>query len=120
LTTKRFLIVGNVREWIALTVLGRKYRRNNKENKYMSKVRELLEKSNGKIFTVEFVKKDGSLRRMNCRLGVTKHLAGGELRYKAEDYNLMPVFDVQAKGYKMICLDTVKSIRLDGKEYIFL
>jgi hypothetical protein len=33
--------------------------------------------TNGKIVTVTFTKKDGSIRIMNCRLGVTKHLKGG-------------------------------------------
>ena len=40
--------------------------------------REILQTTKGKFFTVEFVKKDGTLRKMNCRLGVAKDLKGGQ------------------------------------------
>ena len=35
---------------------------------------EKILNSNGKIFTVTFIKKDGSIRELNGRLGVIKHL----------------------------------------------
>jgi len=35
----------------------------------------------GKFFTIKFVKKNGELRELNGRLGVKKHLKGGELGY---------------------------------------
>ena len=46
---------------------------------------------NGKIFTVTFIKKDLSTRIMNCRLGVTKHLKGGTLKYDPTEKNLICV-----------------------------
>jgi hypothetical protein len=41
-----------------------------------------------KIFSVDFIKKDGSLRTMIARLGVRKHLQGGTLKYNAEERSL--------------------------------
>lgn len=70
-----------------------------------------------KIFTVEFYKKDGTLRKMNCRLGVKAHLKGGEKTWNPEDYNSLTVFDMQSQGYRTINLNTLKSLKLDGVTY---
>lgn len=35
----------------------------------------------GKFFTVTFIKKDGTIRKMNARLGVTKGLTGKGMAY---------------------------------------
>jgi len=35
-----------------------------------------IKATNGAIFGVEFIKKDGSLRKMTCRTGVKSHLRG--------------------------------------------
>lgn len=37
---------------------------------------EAVKSTKGKIFSVEFVKKDGSLRQMRCRMGVKKGVKG--------------------------------------------
>ena len=68
------------------------------------------------FFTVEFIKKDGTLRRMNCRLGVTKHLRGGESTV-AYLPHLVPVYDMKAKAYRVINLKTLVSITADGMHY---
>lgn len=84
----------------------------------MNNIREILEQSNGRVFTVEFIKKDGSLRKMNCRLGVKKNLAGGDLRYDPNDFGYLSVFDMGKKEYRMINLNTIQSIKSGGKEYL--
>ena len=38
------------------------------------KAKELINNSNGRIFSSLFIKKDGTHRLMNARLKVTKHL----------------------------------------------
>lgn len=78
---------------------------------------ELMKSTEGRIFSVTFQKKDGSERDMVCRLGVTKHLKGGELAYEPAEYDLMTVFDLQKNGYRMINLDTVKRVKVDGEEF---
>lgn len=70
--------------------------------------------SDGKIFTVTFTKKDGTERVMNCRTGVKKHLKGGELKYSPLDKGLLPVYDIQKKGYRMINASTIKEVKIQG------
>jgi hypothetical protein len=73
--------------------------------------------TNGKLFTVEFVKRDGSLRTMNCRLNVTKHLKGGKPAYDAFSKALLHVYDMVSKGYRTVNLETVFKLRSNKKEY---
>ena len=80
----------------------------------------------GKVFTVEFVKRtDNTLRRMNCRRGVTKGVKGVGLAYDPAEKNLLGVYDMQAiedgkdeKGaFRMINLETLKTLKMNGKAY---
>ena len=77
---------------------------------------DVIRKTNGKFFKVLFVKKDGSLREMTCRLGVKKDLRGGKSTTEHLD-NIVTVYDVLAKGYRNINLDTVKYFKCGGVEY---
>lgn len=61
---------------------------------------ERIMNSGGKFFTVTFIKKDGSKRVMNARLGVEKYLKGGTCKLSREDYII--VFDMQSKGYRAV------------------
>jgi hypothetical protein len=70
-----------------------------------------------KIFSVVFVKKDGSEREMVCRLGVKKHLKGGEKTYDTDALNYLTVYDMQAEGYRTINVNTLKKIKVDGVTY---
>ena len=65
--------------------------------------------SNGKIFTVEFLKKDGSIRFLNGRLGVTKHLKGGVSTLNPNKY--ITVYDLQSKAYRAINKATILSVK---------
>jgi hypothetical protein len=68
-----------------------------------------------KIFSVDFIKKDGSLRTMIARLGVRKHLQGGTLKYNAEEKSLLPVFDMEKQAYRMVNVSTIQEIRYNGE-----
>ena len=72
---------------------------------------QLKKKLGGKIFTVVFKKKDGSVRKLNGRLGVKKHLRGGEKSFSDAQINALTVFDLKAKGYRTIMLDNVTSLQ---------
>jgi hypothetical protein len=72
----------------------------------------------GEFFTVTFVKKDGTTRVMNARLGVRKYLKGGDLPYDPTALGLLPVFDVQKGEYRMVNLNTIISAKVGGQEYI--
>lgn len=78
---------------------------------------ELVNK--GQIFSAEFVKKNGDIRKMVCRLGVVKHLKGGELKFDAKAMNLLPVYDMQKKGYRMINISTLRQLKISGQVYKF-
>jgi hypothetical protein len=82
-----------------------------------SEISTLKELVGNKIFAVEFIKKDGSLRKMVCRLGVKKHLKGGELKYSPEDFNYLTVFDLQSEEYRTINVNTLKTITFEGVKY---
>jgi hypothetical protein len=78
----------------------------------------LIKNTKGAFFTAFFTKKDGSLRRMNARLGVKAYLKGGELPYNPIEKGLLPVFDVQKKQYRMINTNTLQSAIIKNTEYI--
>lgn len=83
----------------------------------MFKTIEELEKElkNGRIFSVSFHKKDGTLREMTARLGVKKHLKGGTLSYNPKEHNNLIVFDMVKKGYRTIPFDRVISLKANGE-----
>lgn len=70
------------------------------------------------FFSVSFYKKDGTLRTMNCRMGVTKHLTPNPTRQKPEmPENMITVYDVQNAGYRYINCNTV--IRISAEHYTY-
>jgi hypothetical protein len=82
-----------------------------------TKAKNLITNSNGAFFSVDFVKKDGTKRTMVCRLGVTKHLTGGELKFDPSECGLMVVFDTTAQDYRMVNLNTMKKLKINGSSY---
>ena len=81
---------------------------------------EIVEKvDKGQIFSAIFIKKNGEERKMVCRLNVTKHLKGGELKYDAKARNLLCVFDMQKGAYRMINISTLIELKIAGQVYKF-
>lgn len=83
--------------------------------------RELLSYK-GKIFTAVFTKReDGTIRALNGLTGVRKYTSGGELPYSPKENNLIPVYDLKIgngrKGYRMIPLEGLKTLQINGKKY---
>lgn len=81
----------------------------------MTNLVQLIEDSDGKIVSVTFTKADGTLRVMTCRLGVTKHLKGGESTLDNSKY--LTVYDVQKRGYRAINKYTIVSVKAQGQTY---
>lgn len=81
------------------------------------KLAQMIDNTNGKIFSVVFIKKDGSIRKMRCRTGVYKYLKGGELKFSPQSKGLKVVYCLDKKSYRMINLNTISMIRIQGKEY---
>lgn len=81
----------------------------------MSNLQEIIESSNGKFVSVTFIKKDGTQRVLVGRLGVTKHLKGGQSTLDPAKF--ITIYDTQNEGYRAINRETIQSVRLDGKEF---
>ena len=86
----------------------------------MAITRERFDKiaGDGKIASADFIKKDGSLRKMVFRTKVTKGVTGEGMKYNPSDYGLRTVFDMQKRAFRMINLETVISIRAKGELHV--
>jgi hypothetical protein len=80
----------------------------------------------GTIYSVTFVKKDGSLRLMNSIKGTHRGVKGVGLSYDPAEKGLLPVYDMQlakkdpqnpGKAWRSINLNTIKKIKCQGEEY---
>ena len=80
--------------------------------------KELIFNTKGKFFTVVFIKKNGSSRTMNARLNVRKYLRGGTLAYDPAEFNYITVYDMGAKGYRMVNANTIKNLKIGKNEYL--
>ena len=78
---------------------------------------QLLKDNKDTIFSVVFLKKDGSIRHMTCRFGVKKHLKGGKLKFDPLKRAKLVVFDMQKEAYRMINLETISNINMKGEDY---
>jgi hypothetical protein len=73
---------------------------------------KFIAKSNGKFITITFIKKNGAVRKLNGRIGVTKYLKGGVSTINPDLY--MVVYDTAAKGYRCISKDAIVSVTCEG------
>tara|TARA_R110001599_G_scaffold189528_1_gene384247 strand:- start:187 stop:528 length:342 start_codon:yes stop_codon:yes gene_type:complete len=95
-----------------------------KTNKQMNtittdKAKELIRETNGQIFSSTFIKKDGTHRLMNARLKVTKGLKedAKPRPYQPSKYNLICVYDMNKKGYRMLNLNTLLTLTINKNNY---
>lgn len=72
--------------------------------------------SNGRWITVKFKKLDGSIRVLNGRLGVVKHLRGGQRTSNPDEYLIL--WDAEAKGYRHIHKARLIYVKDQGVEYV--
>ena len=77
-----------------------------------------IQKSVGnKIFNVTFVKKDGSIRVMNCRLNVNKHCGNNAPTVDTNKY--LVAFEMAKKQYRNINVEKILWIKFQKKTYAF-
>ena len=84
----------------------------------VKKVLKMLQDNNktGNIYSVSFQKRtDGSVRKMICRGKVFKGLRGGTLKFNPLERDLVQVYDMRKKGYRLIPCENVLSIKAKGK-----
>tara|TARA_R100001509_G_scaffold161530_1_gene130972 strand:- start:809 stop:1105 length:297 start_codon:yes stop_codon:yes gene_type:complete len=76
------------------------------------KAKQLIEGTKGQIFSGLFIKKDGQHRLINARTGVTKHLKQDAKKqpYNPIKHDLITVYDMSNKGYRMININTLQKL----------
>lgn len=74
-------------------------------------MRDKILATNGRFFSVSFIKKDGTTRKMTARLGVKKDIKGVGLKFNPSERNLIVVFDIHKKAYRMINLSTILTFK---------
>jgi len=79
--------------------------------------KQYMYKTNGKIFSAVFTKKDGEKRTMVCRQGVAKYVKGIGLKFKPEEKELIGVFDMHKKAYRFINVKTLEQLKVKGITY---
>lgn len=87
-------------------------------------LRDLIKKTNGKIAMISFIKANGELRKMKCRIGVTKGInpdaricSNGTSNTKAHMKEYLSVYDMEKSGWRTVNLETMKSIKCGDIQY---
>jgi hypothetical protein len=89
-------------------------------------IRALINSAGATFVSIDFIKKDGTPRRMICQLpAIQNHIVGSERGEKAaatrraNHPELMPVYSVDSKGIRSINLSTVYRVKVRGTEVNF-
>ena len=77
-------------------------------------IQEIRSRVGDTFFSVDFIKKNGDLRKMVCRLGVKKGVKGVGMSYNPTEKGLLCVYDVVKKGFRMIVINTIQKIQIRG------
>jgi hypothetical protein len=86
----------------------------------------ISELKNGTIYSVTFIKKDGSVRLMNSIKGTGRGVKGVGLKFDAEEKNLIPVYDIQLakkdpanpdKCWRMINVETIIEVSVNKEKF---
>ena len=83
-----------------------------------NKAFELVNSSKGKFFTISFIKKDKTERRMTARIGVKKGINGQGMKYNPLDYGMKSVYDMANLDWRMINFKTATKLKINKKDYI--
>ncbi len=85
----------------------------------MSNLLKYYDKSVGRFFHLKFYKRDGSIREMQCRFGVTCALKGGQASYDPDEKGCIVVY-VEAKGYRSVRFRSIISATIDKQVFEML
>ena len=83
-----------------------------------TRAKELIKDSKGKIFSTTFVKKDNTIRTLTSRTGKQyKSKTGRKAPYKPSDYNLIPLYDMRKKAFRMLNFNTLLTLSINKTKY---
>ena len=85
------------------------------------KAKELINNSNGRIFSATFTKKDFTKRLINARIKVNyKPKTKRKAPYDPNKKGLLCVYDMTKKGFRMINIQTLDTLSINKNKYIIL
>ena len=79
---------------------------------------DIINNTNGKFFSITFVKKCGTIRKATARTGVRKGVKGVGMNYNATDKGIKILWVCDAENFRAIKLNTILDIKFKGKIYI--
>ena len=84
-----------------------------------TRAKELIKESKGLIFSTTFLKKDNTIRTLTSRTGKQyKSKTGKKAPYKPSDYNLIALYDMRKKAFRMLNLNTLITLSINKNKYI--
>jgi hypothetical protein len=85
--------------------------------------REILDMANGGFFSVEFIKKDGTVRQMTAKKWMEKSFTYGSADARENTVAHIPKYftaaDVEEGKFRNINLETLTKAKVNGITYIF-
>jgi hypothetical protein len=79
--------------------------------------KELIKDSKGLIFSTSFIKKDNTIRTLTSRTGKQYKPTGKAAPYKPADYNLIPLYDMKKKAFRMLNFNTLLTLSINKNKY---
>lgn len=82
------------------------------------KAKELIKQSKGLIFSTTFIKKDNTVRTLTARTGKQyKSKTDRKAPYNAQNYNLLPLYDMRKKAFRMLNFNTLLTLTINKTKY---
>ena len=88
------------------------------QNMWVENLQQEIENTKGRFFSAVFEKKDGTIRKMVCRTGVSKGVSGAGLKYNARERGNVIVWDVKVKDFRTIPLRRLIDLQVNKRKYI--
>lgn len=81
------------------------------------KLVSLIKNTRGKMMSIVFRKKDGTVRLINTVTGVRKNITGSGLKYNPDDYGYLILYDLKKRAYRTVNIDTIGDVKMDKKVF---
>ena len=82
-----------------------------------TKIESFMRSLRGRAAGVTFIKKDGTVRTMNARLGVVKYLKGGRKTVGKFGDPYLTVWSFNDQAYRTVNLLSVYKVNANGETY---
>ena len=83
-----------------------------------TRAKELIKDSKGLIFSTTYIKKDNTIRTLTSRTGKQYTPTGKKQPYTPKDYNLIPLYDMRKKAFRMLNFNTLLTLSINKEKYL--